>query len=183
MQPQAVAPMTREHVKLMGQLLREAAQGIVELLIARAALKREMRADMTVIAATDNNPLKFSPNVDVALQHLLGSPVQGFMSPQEAMRDAVHDLRANQLALIAGMRAALHGMLQRLDPQAFEERLGSGTALSELVPGGRKARKWELYEKVFAVLADEANDNFDELFGKAFVLEYQAQIDRLRKGG
>ena len=65
----ALTPAT---MQLIGQLLRESMRGTVELLVARAALKREMRAEMTMIVARENNPLKFSPSAEVALQHLLG---------------------------------------------------------------------------------------------------------------
>ena len=74
-----------------------------------AALKREMRAELTMIVSRENNPLKFSPNVDVALQHLLGPPAPGFMPAAPAVRDAFDDLRAHQLGVMAGMRAALDG--------------------------------------------------------------------------
>ena len=60
-------------MRLLGQLLREAARGTVELLLSRAALKREMRAEQTVITTRQNNPLKFSPTAEVALQYLLSA--------------------------------------------------------------------------------------------------------------
>ena len=61
------------------------------------------------IAAQANNPLKFSPSVEVALDHLLGTGVmRGFMGPTEAMRDAYTDLRAHEFGVMVGMRAALH---------------------------------------------------------------------------
>ena len=104
-------------LRLLGQLLRESLRGTVELLVARTALKRELRAQMTMIVAQENNPLKFSPTVEVALQHLLGPPTKGFMPPTQAVRDACDDLRAHQLGVMAGMRAALDGVLQRFDPE------------------------------------------------------------------
>jgi type VI secretion system FHA domain protein len=115
--------LTPEGMRLLGQLLREATRGSVELLSARAALKREMRADVTMIGAQKNNPLKFSPTVEAALQHLLGPQVPGFMAPAPAMRDAFDDLRAHQLGVMAGMRAALEGVLGRFDPAQLESQL------------------------------------------------------------
>ncbi|CAD5369298.1 FHA domain-containing protein [Rubrivivax sp. A210] len=171
--------LTPETMKLIGQLLRESTRGGVELLVARAALKREMRAAMTMIVSRENNPLKFSPTVEVALAHLLGPSAPGFMPPAQAMRDAFDDLRAHQLGVMAGMRAALEGVLQRFDPAQLETKLTRKSALTSLIPATRKARLWELFQELFTQLQSEAQDDFDELFGKAFLRAYEDQLDRL----
>ena len=171
--------LTPELMRLIGVLLRESTRGTVELLVARAALKREMRAEVTIIVARENNPLKFSPSAEVALQYLLAPPMPGFMKAAPAMRDAFDDLRAHQLGVMAGMKAALGGVLQRFDPQQLEAKLTAKSAISSLLPALRKARLWELFQDLFGQLSDEAADDFDELFGKAFVRAYEAQLDRL----
>ena len=165
---------------LIGQLLRESTRGAVELLVARAALKREMRAEMTMIVARENNPLKFSPSVEVALQHLLAPTSPGFMPAASAVRDAFDDLRAHQLGVMAGMKAALDGVLQRFDPQQLEAKLSTRSAIDSILPATRKARLWESFQQLFSQLSSEAQDDFDELFGKAFLRAYEAQLDRLQ---
>ncbi len=172
--------LTPELLRLVGELLRESTRGAVELLLARAALRREMRAQMTMIVARENNPLKFSPSVEVALQHLLSPPAPGFMPAAPAMRDVFDDLRAHQLGVMAGMKAALDGVLQRFDPQQLEAQLSKRSALSSLIPATRKARLWELFQQLFGQLSSEAQDDFDKLFGKAFLSAYEAQLDRLQ---
>ncbi len=171
--------LTPDVMQLLGQLLRESMRGTVELLVARAALKREMRAEMTMIVSRENNPLKFSPTVEVALQHLLGPPAPGFMPAATAVRDAFDDLRAHQLGVMAGMRAALDGVLQRFDPQQLEGKLTRKSAIDSLIPSTRKAKLWEAFNELFAQLQSEAQDDFDELFGKAFLKAYEDQLDRL----
>lgn len=172
--------LTPPMMLLIGQLLRESMRGAVELLVARAALKREMRAEMTMIVARENNPLKFSPSVEVALQHLLGPPSPGFMAAAPAVKDAFDDLRAHQLGVMAGMKAAFEGVLQRFDPAQLEAKLTKKSAISSLLPSGRKARLWELFQELFSQISAEAQDDFDELFGRAFLKAYQAQLDRLQ---
>ena len=134
---------------------------------------------MTMIVARENNPLKFSPSVEVALQHLLGPPAPGFMPPATAMRDAFDDLRAHQLGVMAGMRAALEGVLQRFDPQQLEGKLSKRSAIDSIIPATRKARLWDAFNELFAQLQTEAQDDFDEIFGKAFLKAYEDQLDRL----
>lgn len=171
--------LTPAMMLLIGQVLRESMRGTVELLVARAALKREMRAEMTMIVARENNPLKFSPSVEVALQHLLGPPSPGFMPAAPAVKDAFDDLRAHQLGVMAGMKAAFEGVLQRFDPAQLEAKLTRKSAISSLIPATRKARLWELFQELFSQISAEAQDDFDELFGKAFLKAYEAQLDRL----
>ncbi len=171
--------LTPDLMRLLGSLLHEATRGTLDLLAARAAMKREIRAESTMIVARENNPLKFSPSVDVALGHLLGPTARGFMPPQRAMRDAHDDLRAHQLAFLAGMRAALEGLLQRFDPAALEGRLTQRSGLASLLPGARKAQLWEAFQQHFAQLSREVEDDFHQLFGREFLRAYEAQLDAL----
>ena len=98
----------------------------------------------------------------------------------EIQRDAFDDLRAHQLGVMAGMKAALDGVLQRFDPQQLEAQLSGRSTLSNLIPSNRKAKLWELFQQLFGQLSAEAQDDFDELFGKAFLRAYEAQLDRLQ---
>ena len=172
--------LTPELRRLIGQLLREAAQGTVELLVARAALKREVRAEATMIVARENNPMKFSPSAEAALKHLLAPPTHGFMAAGPAMRDAYDDLRAHQFGFIAGMRAALEGVLERFDPAVLEGRLTERTMLESILPASRKARMWEVFVEHFQQISNEAADDFHTLFGKAFLKAYEEHIDQLK---
>jgi type VI secretion system FHA domain protein len=173
--------LTPAMMLLIGQFLRESTRGAIELLAARSALKREMRAEMTMIVARENNPLKFSPSVEVALHNLLGPPGPGFMAPVPAVRDAFDDLRAHQLGVMAGMKAALEGVLERFDPAVLEGKLTRKSAIASLIPATRKARLWELYQELYGQISAEAQDDFDELFGRAFLRAYEAQLDSLAR--
>jgi FHA domain-containing protein len=175
--------LTPDLMRLIGQLIHESAKGTVDLLVARAALKREVRAEATMIVARENNPLKFSPSADAALQHLLAPPTRGFMAAAPAMRDAYDDLRAHQFGFIAGMRAALEGVLQRFDPAVLEGRLTKGSMLQSLVPGSRKARMWEVFTEHYAQISNDASEDFHTLFGKAFLKAYEEHIDQLKGDG
>jgi FHA domain-containing protein len=176
-----VQRLTPEFMHLLGQLVHEATRGTVDLLVARAALKREVRAEVTMIVAKENNPLKFSPSAEVALNHLLSPPVKGFMPAAPAMRDAYDDLRAHQFAFVAGMRAALEGVLKRFDPAELEGKLTQRSTLSSLLPGSRKARMWEMFIELYGQISSEASDDFHDLFGKEFLRAYESYIDQLQR--
>jgi FHA domain-containing protein len=175
--PQGLTPQLMEQI---GSMLREATQGTLDLLKARAVTKREVRAEATMIASRDNNPLKFSPDLAFALAQMLTARSQGFMGAREAMRDAYDDLRAHQLGLMAGMRSALAGVLERFEPSVLEARVAAHSLLDRLQPSGRKSRLWDLYQQHYAGLAREASDDFNALFGKAFLEAYEQQVGQLQ---
>ena len=170
---------TPQLMHLVGVLLRESMQGTLDLLAARTIEKREFRADATLLKTRENNPLKFSPNVETALAHLLNGAVPGFMPPEEAVRDAVGDLRAHQIAVLAGIRGAINAMLERLDPAQLEARLSNRGGWNALLPGARKAQLWDRYVETHSAIRREAEDT-DAAFGKAFREAYAAQMAKLK---
>lgn len=158
----------------LGAVMRETMHGLLDLLAARASAKREVRADATVIVASDNNPLKFAPGVDVAVAHLLQPPAQGFMGAQRSLADARESLRSHQEGFVAGMRAALEAVLARFDPAQLEARLKE-TSSASFMPMNQKARLWSQYESLYAEISREAETDFHFLFGKEFLAAYQAR--------
>lgn len=179
-QPGAMA-RSPQQMKLVGELLREAITGTLDLLAARTIAKRELGASSTLLQARENNPLKFSPDADAALSHLLGPPERGFIGPQAAVHDAFGDLRAHQVAVLAGMRAALDAVLARFDPAALEVRLAPPGMLENLVPATRRAKLWENYSNQYAQILREVEGDFDTLFGRAFLQAYKAQLEEFAR--
>jgi type VI secretion system FHA domain protein len=167
--------------RLIGELLRESLAGTIELLAARQIAKKNLGASATMLQTRGNNPLKFSPNVDAALTHLLGPPMRGFIGPREAVHDALGDLRAHQVAMLAGMRAALEAVLERFDPVALEARLAPKGMVEQLMPVNRRARLWETFGEQYASILREVEDDWDALFGKAFLQAYERQLAELER--
>ncbi|SFM80979.1 type VI secretion system-associated FHA domain protein TagH [Variovorax sp. OV329] len=180
---QMPAALTPELMERIGVLLRSATEGTLQLLLARQEVKKGMHAELTMIAANANNPLKFSPTVEVALGHLLGPGMRGFMPAQEAMRDAYDDLRAHEFGVMVGMRAALAHVLARFTPEELEKKIAAKSALDSLFSANRKARLWDQFVILYGGIAAEAEDDFNTLFGKAFVKAYEEQMARLKSRG
>lgn len=166
-----------------GKLMRAAVEGAMALLAARATAKKELRAeDRTMVASKDNNPLKLMSDPQEALAFLFDTKDRtgGFLDPVRAVGDAFDDLRAHEVALFAGMRAALIGAIQRFDPKTLEaelEKNAGGLGLN------RKAKLWEQFASFQQKLARDAEDDFNKVFGKEFMGTYMAQVKRLKSGG
>ncbi|RYF84029.1 MAG: type VI secretion system-associated FHA domain protein TagH [Comamonadaceae bacterium] len=178
--PTTLTPALMERI---GSLLRASTEGTLQLLLTRQELKREVRAEVTMIAAQANNPLKFSPTADVALAHLLGPGIRGFMPAEAAMRDAYDDLRAHQFGVMVGMRAALERLIARFEPQELEKKIAARSALDSLFAANRKAKLWDQFTALYGTIASEAEDDFHTLFGKAFLEAYEEQMARLKSDG
>lgn len=167
----------------IGAMLREATSGTMDVLMARALTKKESRMDMTMMAVRSNNPLKFFPNVDSALTQLLSNTMAGYMPPVQAMASAFDDLKAHELSVIAGMRAALSALLQRFDPAQIERRTPPASVMDKLAGStSRKARMWEQMVEIYGEVATDV-DEVQGLFGDKFSAAYEEQVDRLRRGG
>jgi type VI secretion system protein len=163
----------------LGHVVRCSVDGVMAVLRARAQMKSEFRMSQTMIRPVENNPLKFSVNTEEALRHIITSQASsGYLSPLAAFREAHEDIEAHMLAVMVGMQSALKAMLQRFKPENLEQRLGQ-SALLEKVPLYRQAKSWELFNECYSEIANEAEDDFQQLFGRAFSQAYEAQIRRL----
>jgi len=173
--------LTPQLMSQIGQLLRMSTQGTLDLLFARALMKREMRAESTMMAPRENNPLKLSPNVEVAMMHLLmpKSKEHGFMQPLQAMKDAYNDLRSHQFGFMAGMRASLTGVLDRFNPKRLEKRLEQKSLIDSVFSIKRKAELWDLFTERYSDISSEAEEDFQIMFSKEFLKAYEAQIAKL----
>lgn len=173
---------TRAQMEAIGRSYRHMVEGLIEVLRARASLKGEFRMAQTMIRPVENNPLKFAPNVDEALLLLLRSGNQAFMPADQAIKESFDDLKAHQLAVMAGVQASIKHLLQRFQPAVLEARLSQPSAIGALLPGRRQAQYWELFTELYASISREAEDDFEDLFGREFSRAYEEQNTKLRKG-
>ncbi|MGY2374402.1 type VI secretion system-associated FHA domain protein TagH [Pseudomonas sp. SDO524_S393] len=169
-----------ELAQLVGEMLRAATAGTMDVLMARALTKRESHIDMTMIGAYSNNPLKFFPDADSALTQMLGGDSPAYMRPVKAMGASFDDLKAHELAVIAGMRAALGAVVQRFDPARVEQRRTTHGALDKWMPARRKARLWDRLVERYEDLARDADEDLQRLFGELFSKAYEEQVARMR---
>ena len=164
-----------------GAMLRAAIAGVMRLLLARAEMRNELEAGERAMAAPrDNNPLKRMSDPREAMDFLFdpGERTDGLLDPVQAVRDACEELRSHELALMAGMRAAIVGALRHFDPPALERALDK----TSFGFASRKARLWDLFVAQHAKLAREAQDDFNQSFGRDFMTAYHAHLRRLKGG-
>jgi type VI secretion system protein len=165
----------------LGHSYRLMVEGMLDVLRARASLKGAFRMQQTLIQPLENNPLKFAPNADEALLLLLRGGNQAFMAPDQAISDSFDDLKAHQLAVMAGVQAAIGQLLKRFEPAALEARLEHPGGLAGLLSGSRQARYWQQFTELYGQIASEAEDDFQDLFGREFSRAYEEHSAKHRR--
>lgn len=174
------AGLTPEFMETVGKLLAATLNGTYQLVSARALSKREVKADVTMVVVRNNNPLKFLPDSQAVLMQMLRKKMPGFMGPVEAVQDAFDDLQLHQKGTMAGMHGVFEELLRRLDPEAIEAGTSAPTTMEKLAPSKRTARMWEQAKMQYEQTCREARGDFQRNFGNAFVLAYEAEVERLQ---
>jgi type VI secretion system FHA domain protein len=174
-----------ETIRIVGELLNLTVNGLYQMLEMRAQLKNELRIeDRTMIASRENNPLKHSDSARDALRYLVDVRQHGnklFLQPTKAIGDAVNDVCAHEMAVMAGTRAALLAALKMFSPEMVEKRIKKSGALDSVMPALHRAKLWESFLAMHGELEKEAEDHFDRLLNQEFARAYAEQGKKLRR--
>ncbi|TQV85869.1 type VI secretion system-associated FHA domain protein TagH [Aliikangiella coralliicola] len=162
----------------VGLLVRETLKGMMRVLKFRKKIKEEFRINVTTIQPVENNPLKFSANIDDAMENMFIKENNAYKKPVEAVIEGFQGIAEHQIAVLAGMQAAFQGMLDRLNPDTLESRFEKYQK-SSLINLGQKGKNWESYKEYHKGLIDNLDDSFQHLFGYDFVQAYEDQMRRL----
>jgi predicted component of type VI protein secretion system len=175
--PQSVSP---EMAPVLGQIFRLVAQGMIDVLGARAQFRSQFHLPLTRVRASQNNPLKFAPTAEEALTAMFKTRARGYLPPLEAFEDAFDDIRFHLLATLAGMRAGLESMLKRLDPKRVQQ-LSDRRYQGFLARFGAKRRYWDRYVDLFEEMTGNADAAFQQTYGEEFSSAYEQQLEELKR--
>jgi len=168
-----------EVLQSSGKLLRIMVSGLMDLLRERGRMKDTFRLPQTVMQAAQNNPLKFSPNVDEALRYLLNDRGDGaYLSAEDAVRGGFQDVRQHEQALVKGMLQAVQDYVDRFDPEELKSRFDKGLKRGGLLSSANKLKYWELYEESYPALTQREDGCPPQLFAEEFARAYLQEFDR-----
>ncbi len=162
-----------------GTVFRTLIEGAREVLMARASIKDELRLGQTMISPDGNNPIKFSISGQQAVEAMVKPTVAGYKTGPAAAEEAMRDIKAHEVAMMSGMETAIKTLLKRFDPENLAQKLEDSGGISGLLKG-KKARYWEVFEKLYSQISDEAEEDFQTLFGKEFAKAYTEQMLKLK---
>lgn len=150
----------------------------MRVLSFKKKIKEEFRINVTTIQPVENNPLKFSANLEDALENMFIRENNAYKKPVEAVQEGFQGIAEHQVAVLAGMQAAFKGMIERFDPEALEKRFEKYNK-SGVIQFGQKGKNWQSYKAFHADLMNDIDNSFQHLFGYDFVQAYEEQMQRL----
>jgi type VI secretion system protein len=163
-------------LQLAGQLLRESVLGLLDLNQSRHEFRNRFRMPAPPDDAPES-PLNLTGGVDEALVRLLNT-VSARAGSVNAVRDAFKEMKAQNTAWLAAMRAAFEEFLGRVDPKELEERF-ERAGKRGVFGTPNKTKYWDLYTEMFSGLAQRPADGFPHLFTEAFAKAYEAKFRTL----
>lgn len=172
-------------VAVIGQLLRQTADGLFKLLEARTRVRHQfgVGAQVTTFQRTGNNPLKWTRSPEQALKQMIGEPGPGFLDGTQAVLGAFEDLQAHEMAMMAAMQEAMQETIRRFAPDAIRGRISAKGWLKSVLPGSREATLWRAYESEFSAFADESEAAYLDVFARQFRKAYERIVSTAEQKG
>lgn len=177
--PARVGPLSEGELETVGQLVRAAVMGVLELRQAAAGVTQDLHAeDRTLVATRETNPLKSDWPLETKLQYLFGGRAAsgGMVSPLKALQEVVRELLAHEQAAGLAARSAVQGTLDEFSPATLKSRLlGGGSKLFEA------ARAWDAYARYYAEQGEDMPLWVQRLLDKYFTAAYLRESLRLKR--
>ncbi|PIE43018.1 MAG: type VI secretion system-associated FHA domain protein TagH [Gammaproteobacteria bacterium] len=162
----------------VAKVVKEAVRGLITSLRARDRIKNELRMNMTMIQAAENNPLKFSVTVEDALESMFAKTGKAYLPAADAISEGFADLADHQVALFDAMRFAYEKLIENFDPLVLEDKIGAAKRRGFF--GVRKKQTWKSYKDFYASLIADKEDSFKKLFADVFTEAYEKRINELK---
>lgn len=168
----------------VGRVIRSTVAALQSVLQTRTLIKTQFQLDLTGMQAADNNPLKFIPDTQEALEQLFYREAEGYLGPEAAIENAVEDLRTHQSAMVRAMQAAFRDLLERLSPENLEEKFEGKAKRGGLLTLSGKSNYWEFYREAYEQLTALSDDTLLKMIAARFAEAYATEIQNLkgRKG-
>ncbi|MFU8821376.1 MAG: type VI secretion system-associated FHA domain protein TagH [Gammaproteobacteria bacterium] len=168
----------------VGRFIRATVAGLQSALQTRTLIKTQFQLDLTGMQPVNNNPLKFIPDTQEALEQLFYREAEGYLGLEEAVGNAVEDLRTHQSAMVRAMQAAFRDLLERLSPEHLEEKFEGKGKRGTLLGLSGKSNHWELYREAYEQLTGLSDDILLKMVAARFAEAYTAELQNLkgRKG-
>lgn len=160
-----------DFARALGQTMRTVTTEVMQMLTDRSNVKQFTKGgERTMRSAKDNNPMKFLPDADQALEALFIRPRDGFQTAPDGFANALGDLRGHQMAVFAALQPALGEILEGLSPDEIEDEAASSAKLGP----SRRGRNWDMYVERWDRKAQAGEHGMLDAFLKAFAKSYAA---------
>lgn len=168
-------PAERERIlKEAAEMLLAAVDGLLQSLRNRADSKNDLRLPVTTMTLAGNNPLKYSPNALVALEHMLAPRQDGTLPPGQAIVSSFCDIHSHHMGILAGARAAVNAALHKISPEKVESKLDADAPRRF----NKSGKLWKTYTRMHRMITGDP-EGFSDFFLHDFARAYELQVRTL----
>ncbi|WP_440887514.1 type VI secretion system-associated FHA domain protein TagH [Vibrio sp. WZ-1] len=163
--------------KQLGESFSLMLLGLMETLHKRAEFKQNNRLNHTAFQKQENNPLKFSANLEDAIHNLYNRQTSSFMSPNSAIREAFLDIEKHEYALMKGVEGSVHGVMSLVDPESISTSNQNNSSLfSKINPSKKYVDSWRDFQNIHRQLSDEIVSSDVPFYLEDFAKYYEASL-------
>lgn len=168
-----------ELFETIGETLSAVLQGTIDLLRSRSEIKNHLHLDRTIINSVENNPLKFMPNAQQVILHLLTKEANdnSYLSLTLALEEAFDDIKAHQMAMTAATEKALKSVIkEHFSPKSLADSISKTNPISAVIPIQRQAKLWNMFETLYENIEERATESFQRLLDHEISNAYEEQL-------
>lgn len=147
--------------------------GLMETLHNRAEFKQNNRLNHTAFRKSENNPLKFSANLEDAIHNLYNRKTASFMQPNLAIKEAFNDIEKHEKALMNGVNGTVISVMSLVEPSSiYSDSLSNDSLLNKIIPARKYSQSWKRFEDIYNQLSDDVVNKNSPFYLEDFAKHY-----------
>ncbi len=148
--------------------------GLMETLHNRAEFKQNNRLNHTAFRKSENNPLKFSANLEDAIHNLYNRNTASFMRADIAIKEAFVDIENHEKALMKGVEGTVSSVMSLVEPSSiYSDAMSSDSFFNKIIPARKYAQSWKKFEGIHYQLTDEIINKESPFYLEDFAKHYE----------
>lgn len=160
----------------MGQTLRAAVEGLLELQIKHAALADKQ------LRPIEDNPLRMGLDYEATVAMLFSEPKNPVhLTAPEAVAESLNILRIHHLANQQAIAAALSSTVRAFSPEALLSRFARYRR-AEPEQSCDDAWAWSMYQHFYDELTSVRQQGFEKLFHQVYAQAYDHSVRQQQEG-
>ncbi|GBL00215.1 type VI secretion system-associated FHA domain protein TagH [Vibrio harveyi] len=158
----------------LGQSFSLMLLGLMETLHNRAEFKQNNRLNHTAFRKSENNPLKFSANLEDAIHNLYNRNTASFMRADIAIKEAFVDIENHEKALMKGVEGTVSSVMSLVEPSSiYSDAMSSDSFFNKIIPARKYAQSWKKFEGIHYQLTDEIVNKESPFYLEDFAKHYE----------
>ena len=158
----------------LGQSFSLMLLGLMETLHNRAEFKQNNRLNHTAFRKSENNPLKFSANLEDAIHNLYNRNTASFMRADIAIKEAFVDIENHEKALMKGVEGTVSSVMSLVEPSSiYSDAMSSDSFFNKIIPARKYAQSWKKFEGIHYQLTDEIINKESPFYLEDFAKHYE----------